>query len=84
MSKRELTPKPKREKDAPYLFKNRVREIRESRSMLRTELCERVGVSYQTMYRLEREEFSPSLLLAHDIADVFGKPIEQVFIFETK
>ncbi|MBO0441501.1 helix-turn-helix transcriptional regulator [Candidatus Enterococcus ikei] len=82
--KRELAPKPKREKEAPYLFKNRIREIRESKGMLRTELSSKVNVSYQTMFRLEREEFSPSLLLAHDIADVLGRSIDQVFIFEKK
>ncbi|PZL77476.1 transcriptional regulator [Enterococcus plantarum] len=82
--KRELVPKPKREKEAPYLFKNRVREIRESKGMLRTELSRKVNVSYQTMYRLEREEFFPSLLLAHDVAYALDRSIAQVFIFEKK
>ncbi len=76
--------RPKREKEAPYVFNNRIREIRESKGMLRTELSRKVNVSYQTMYRLERAEFSPSLLLAHDVADALGRSIEQVFIFEKK
>lgn len=75
---------PKREKNAPYFFKNRIREIRESKGMLRTELSRKVNVSYQTMYRLEREEFPPSLLLAHDVADALDRSIAQVFIFEKK
>lgn len=82
--KRELVSKPKREKEAPYLFKNRVREIRESKGMMKKELCRKVDVSHQTIYRLERGEYSPSLILAHDIADALGCSIDQVFIFEKK
>ena len=31
---------------------------------------------------LEKNKYNPSLKLAHDIAVVFGLPIEEVFIFD--
>jgi DNA-binding XRE family transcriptional regulator len=38
-----------------------------------------VGVNYQTIGYLEREEYNPSLDLAFRIAEVFGLPVEMVF-----
>jgi len=38
-----------------------------------------VGVNYQTIGYLEREEYNPSLDLAFRIAGVFGLPVEMVF-----
>ncbi|PZL73741.1 transcriptional regulator, partial [Enterococcus plantarum] len=43
---------------------------------------DRVGVSRVTIVQLERNRYNPSLLLAHDIADVFEVPIEQIFTFK--
>ena len=42
----------------------------------------RVGVSRQTIIQLERNKYNPSLLLAHDIANVFGVTIDDVFTFK--
>ncbi|WP_086282299.1 MULTISPECIES: helix-turn-helix transcriptional regulator [unclassified Enterococcus] len=49
--------------------------------MTQQELADKVGVSRQTIIQLERNRYNPSLLLAHDIADVFEVPIEQLFTF---
>lgn len=49
--------------------------------MTQQELADKVGVSRQTIIQLERNRYNPSLLLAHDIANVFGVPIEEVFSF---
>ncbi|MET1239257.1 helix-turn-helix transcriptional regulator, partial [Enterococcus faecalis] len=40
------------------------------------------GVSRQTIIQLERNKYNPSLLLAHDIANVFGVTIDDVFTFK--
>ncbi|WP_354017404.1 helix-turn-helix transcriptional regulator [Enterococcus rotai] len=49
--------------------------------MTQQELADKVSVSRQTIIQLERNRYNPSLLLAHDIADVFEVPIEQLFTF---
>lgn len=50
--------------------------------MTQDELANRVGVRRETILFLEKGKYNPSLKLAHDIAMVFGRPIEEVFIFE--
>ena len=43
------------------------------------QLAERIGVHYQTIGYIERGEYSPSLVLALQIAKVLGEPIGVVF-----
>lgn len=50
--------------------------------MTRRELADKIGVNFQTVGYLEREEYNPSLDLAFRISDVLNKPIE--FIFSPK
>ncbi|MCB5952098.1 helix-turn-helix transcriptional regulator [Enterococcus sp. BWT-B8] len=50
--------------------------------MTQQELADKVGVSRQTIIQLERNRYNPSLLLAHDIAEVFEVPIEKIFTFK--
>jgi len=45
----------------------------------RVELAERIGVNFQTIGYLEREEYNPSLDLAFRIAEVFELPVDMVF-----
>ncbi len=58
---------------------NRIAMLRIERGISRRELAEGVGVHYQTIGYLEREEYSPSLYLALRIAEYFGVPVEVVF-----
>lgn len=62
-------------------FSSAVHVYRAMKRMTQQELADKVGVSRQTIIQLERNRYNPSLLLAHDIADVFGVPIEKVFPF---
>ena len=50
--------------------------------MSRKELAEKIGVNFQTVGYLEREEYNPSLDLAFRISEVFGLPVD--FIFSTQ
>lgn len=50
--------------------------------MTQTELGQRVGVTRQTIAAVEAGKYSPSLELAFRIAEVFDKPLEQVFRWE--
>ncbi len=42
-------------------------------------MAEMVGVNFQTIGYLEREEYNPSLDLALKISEVFNLPIELIF-----
>ena len=60
---------------------NRISVLREERGISRKELAEKIGVNFQTVGYLEREEYNPSLDLAFRISECFKLPIE--FIFST-
>lgn len=62
-------------------FESSIHVYRAMKRMTQQELADKVGVSRQTIIQLERNRYNPSLLLAHDIADVFEVPIEQIFTF---
>lgn len=56
-------------------------ELRKERNMQQAELAELVGVRRETIGKLENGKYNPSLKLAMDIAKVFGKSVEEVFLF---
>lgn len=61
---------------------NRVAILRQEKVMSRKELAEKIGVNFQTVGYLEREEYNPSLDLAFRISENFGLPIELIFSTE--
>ena len=61
---------------------NRIAILRKERKVSRKELAEKVGVNFQTIGYLEREEYNPSLDLAFKISEFFGLPVD--FIFSTR
>jgi putative transcriptional regulator len=58
---------------------NRIEEVRTELGLSRQELADKVGVHYQTIGYLEREEYSPSLVLALRISQALRVPIDQLF-----
>jgi len=60
---------------------NRISLLRKERNVSRKDLAEEIGVNFQTVGYLEREEYNPSLDLAFKISEYFDLPIE--FIFST-
>jgi DNA-binding XRE family transcriptional regulator len=58
---------------------NRISVLREERGISRKQLAEAIGVNFQTVGYLEREEYNPSLDLAFRISEVFNLPIEMIF-----
>ncbi len=58
---------------------NRISVLREERNISRKELAEKIGVNFQTVGYLEREEYNPSLDLAFRISEYFELPIELIF-----
>ena len=63
-------------------MKNRIEEIRNERGMRQEELAKLLGVSRQTISSLENGRYNPSIGLAYKVAKLFGRTIEDVFIFE--
>jgi len=64
------------------LLKNRVKELRARFNLTQGDLAEKTGVTRQTIVSLEKGSYTPSLLLAMNIAEVFKEPIEQIFYKE--
>jgi putative transcriptional regulator len=50
--------------------------------MTQGDLGERIGVTRQTIAAIEAGKYSPSLEAAFRIAQVFGKPLDEVFQWE--
>ncbi len=63
-------------------MKNQIKILREEFNFTQQYLAEKVKVSRQTIISLESGKYNPSIFLAHKIAGVFHKTIEEVFIFE--
>jgi len=59
-----------------------MRELREEKGLTQEKLAELVDVTRQTILFLEKGKYNPSLRLAWSIAQVFGRPIEDVFSFD--
>lgn len=63
-------------------MENRIRDLRITNNLTQEQLSEKVGVSRQSIVAIERGKYNPSLKLAFKIANEFGLPIEEVFIFQ--
>ncbi|RHW18089.1 transcriptional regulator [Sphingomonas gilva] len=62
---------------------NQIRTLRFlAGEMTQAELGEAIGVTRQTIAAIEQGKYSPSLEAAFRIAQVFGKPLEEVFQWE--
>ena len=61
------------------MIKNRIKEHRARLNLKQEELAKLVGVRRETIGNLEKGKYNPSLVLAWNIAQVFGVPIEEVF-----
>ena len=63
-------------------MKTKIKKLRVREDLTQKELAEMVGVRRETIVFLEQGKYNPSLELAHNVAQVFDKRIEEVFIFE--
>lgn len=59
-------------------MKTRVRELRTAAKMTQQQLADLVHVSSRTIISIEKEQYSPSLMLAYRIARVFGVTVENL------
>lgn len=59
-------------------MKARVRELRKQSKLTQQQLADLVHVSNRTIISIEKEQYSPSLMLAYRIAEVFGVTVEEL------
>ncbi|MGT2950449.1 transcriptional regulator [Streptococcus cuniculi] len=64
------------------ILKNRLKELRARDGYNQTELAKLAQVSRQTISLIERGEYTPSVIIALKIAQIFNEPLEQVFRLE--
>ncbi|WP_447930049.1 helix-turn-helix transcriptional regulator [Sphingopyxis fribergensis] len=63
-------------------MKNRLKILRAERDWSQSDLADHLQVSRQSVNAIETGKYDPSLPLAFRIADVFGLPIEDIFLRE--
>ena len=63
-------------------MKNKVEQLRKERGLSQDEFAKMLRVSRQTISSIETGKYNPSLELAFAISYFFGKPIEEIFIYE--
>ncbi len=62
-------------------FVCKVKPFRQLKGLTQEQLAEQVGVRRETIMRLEKAQYNPSLKLAVDISRVLEAPIEALFLF---
>ncbi len=65
-------------------MKNSLKVLRAERDWSQADLAEKLNVSRQTVNAIETEKYDPSLPLAFQIAKLFEKSIEDIFVPEKR
>ena len=63
-------------------FECRLKTFRLLKDMTQEQLANLVGVRRETIMRLEKAQYNPSLKLAVDISRAVEAPIEAIFVFD--
>ena len=62
---------------------NNIRRLRfEAGEMSQQTLADKVGVTRQTIFSIDKDKYYPSLEVAFKISNVFNVPLENVFNYE--
>jgi putative transcriptional regulator len=59
---------------------NRLKILRAERNWSQGDLAEQLQISRQSVNAIETGKYDPSLPLAFRIAELFGSPIEEIFV----
>ncbi|MSA71929.1 helix-turn-helix transcriptional regulator [Holdemania massiliensis] len=59
-----------------------LKQYRAAKGLTQQQLADLVHVRRETIMRLEKAQYNPSLKLAIDISRVVEQPIEKLFIFD--
>ena len=63
-------------------MKTRVRQLRQAAGLTQQQLADLVRVSARTIISIEKEQYSPSLMLAYRLSQVFGTTVEELCCLE--
>ena len=63
-------------------FTCQLKQYRVAKGLTQEQLAELVHVRRETIMRLEKAQYNPSLKLAIDISRIVDQPIEKLFIFD--
>jgi len=61
-------------------MKNRIKVYRALHDLTQEALADKLAVTRQTVLAIEKGKYDPSLDLAYRISDLFGVPVEKIFI----
>lgn len=60
---------------------NRLKELREAKSLTQSQVAEKIGISQQAYSLIETGQNTPSLETALLISNFFKKPVNKIFLF---
>jgi putative transcriptional regulator len=63
-------------------MKNWLKVLRAERDWTQEDLAQKLSISRQAIIAIEKEKYDPSLPLAFKIANLFQKPIEEIFQYD--
>ena len=63
-------------------MKTKIKELRLAAGLTQQQLADLVRVSARTIISIEKEQYSPSLMLAYRLAQVFGTTVEELCCLE--
>ncbi|MFX1355808.1 MAG: helix-turn-helix transcriptional regulator [Promethearchaeota archaeon] len=58
---------------------SRIKDLRNELGLNQQDLADRIGVTRQTIYFLEKGTYNPSLTISFRIAEVLNKPLGEIF-----
>jgi len=63
-------------------MKNKIKVERAIHNLTQEDVAKKIGVSRQTINAMEANKYVPSTVLALKIAQLFGKPVESIFLLD--
>lgn len=61
---------------------NKLKEMREAKTITQEELANKVGVTARTIISLEKGQYKPSIMLAYKLSLFFELTIEELFMLK--
>ena len=63
---------------------NNLYVLRAEKRWTQKHVAEKLGVTRQTVHSLESNKYNPSLILAFEISQLYGKKVDDIFSYEKK
>lgn len=71
-------------KKSERVLSNNLYLLRAEKRWTQKYVAEQLGVTRQTIHSLEANKYNPSLMLAFEISQLYGKRIDEIFSYEKK